>query len=54
MKPELETCKQVLEKRLDESIAALEPSRIQEAMGYALLGGGKRLRPLLLFAALEA
>ena len=54
MKPELETCKQALEKRLDESIAALEPSRIQEAMGYALLGGGKRLRPLLLFAALEA
>lgn len=31
-----------------------EPKRLHEAMRYAVLGGGKRVRPLLAFAAGEA
>lgn len=34
--------------------AATEPRRIHEAMRYAVLGGGKRIRPLLAVAAAEA
>jgi geranylgeranyl pyrophosphate synthase len=30
------------------------PTRLQAAMQYAVLGGGKRLRPLLVYAAAEA
>ena len=33
--------------------AKLAPQRLHEAMRYAVLGGGKRVRPLLLFAAGE-
>ena len=33
--------------------AALSPTRLHEAMRYAVLGGGKRVRPLLAFAAGE-
>jgi farnesyl diphosphate synthase len=32
----------------------LEPKRLHEAMRYASLGGGKRVRPMLAFAAAEA
>jgi farnesyl diphosphate synthase len=32
---------------------ALSPTRLHEAMRYAVLGGGKRVRPLLAFAAGE-
>ena len=31
--------------------AGAMPTRLHEAMRYALLGGGKRVRPLLVFAA---
>jgi farnesyl diphosphate synthase len=31
--------------------AACEPARLHEAMRYTVLGGGKRVRPLLVFAA---
>jgi farnesyl diphosphate synthase len=34
--------------------AAIAPVRLHEAMRYAVLGGGKRVRPLLAFAAGEA
>jgi farnesyl diphosphate synthase len=34
--------------------ATQEPRRLHEAMRYAVLGGGKRVRPLLAFAAGEA
>ncbi len=33
--------------------ATLSPTRLHEAMRYAVLGGGKRVRPLLAFAAGE-
>jgi farnesyl diphosphate synthase len=33
--------------------AVLSPARLHEAMRYAVLGGGKRMRPLLAFAAGE-
>ena len=34
-------------------LAASIPARLHEAMRYATLGGGKRIRPLLVFAAGE-
>jgi farnesyl diphosphate synthase len=34
--------------------AAIAPERLHEAMRYAVLGGGKRVRPLLAYAAGEA
>jgi len=34
--------------------AGVSPSRLHEAMRYAVLGGGKRVRPLLAYAAGEA
>ncbi len=34
--------------------ATLSPARLHEAMRYAALGGGKRIRPLLAYAAGEA
>jgi farnesyl diphosphate synthase len=40
-----------LERYLPES--ATEPARLHEAMRYAVLGGGKRVRPLLVHAAGE-
>src|SRR5262244_4588398 len=33
--------------------ASIAPTRLHEAMRYAALGGGKRVRPLLAFAAGE-
>lgn len=38
-----------LEQRLPS--AELHPSRLHEAMRYAVLGGGKRIRPTLVYAA---
>src|SRR5262245_51395467 len=34
--------------------AAIAPQRLHDAMRYVVLGGGKRIRPLLAFAAGEA
>ena len=44
----VETC---LEKHLPETNCA--PARLHDAMRYSVLGGGKRVRPLLSFAAGE-
>ena len=40
--------------RLVESRRGVAPARLVDAMKYALLGGGKRLRPALVLAACEA
>lgn len=45
--------------RLDRSLehwlpaATLRPTRLHEAMRYSLLGGGKRIRPILMYATAE-
>jgi geranylgeranyl pyrophosphate synthase len=41
-----------LRRRLPEPVAS--PARLHEAMGYSVLGGGKRIRPALLFATARA
>ncbi|MBE6108885.1 MAG: polyprenyl synthetase family protein [Erysipelotrichaceae bacterium] len=41
------------EKLLDNYIDQLPESRVREAMRYSLLAGGKRIRPLLLYTALQ-
>ncbi|MBI5780984.1 MAG: polyprenyl synthetase family protein [Rhodocyclales bacterium] len=45
-----------VEHFLDQILPAAEaePLRLHEAMRYAVLGGGKRIRPLLVFASGEA
>lgn len=49
------THKQVLEKELRDRVNQLTaPSVIKESMLYSLEAGGKRIRPLLLFATLSA
>lgn len=44
-----------IERALSRALPAAEsaPSRLHQAMRYAVLGGGKRVRPLLVFAAGE-
>jgi geranylgeranyl diphosphate synthase type II len=47
--------KELVEAYLNESVSKLSaPTLIKEAMLYSLEAGGKRIRPLLLFATLEA
>ena len=47
-------------KRVDATLdaqlppAGTQPSIIHEAMRYAVLGGGKRIRPIIAIAAAEA
>ncbi len=45
-------CEATLESILPDP--AIEPARLHEAMRYAALGAGKRIRPLLCYAAGEA
>ena len=42
-----------IESLLEEKIMALPESRVRDAMAYSLLAGGKRIRPLLLYAAVK-
>ncbi len=47
--------KRMLENKLKESVSKLNaPSEIKDSMLYSLEAGGKRIRPLLLFATIAA
>jgi farnesyl diphosphate synthase len=48
----MEACQQRVEIALDARLPAADrvPARLHQAMRYAVLGGGKRLRPLLTYA----
>ncbi len=60
--PSLEEQMQVLRRRVDEALGRYLPlvgdgscpDRLAGALGYSLLGGGKRLRPVLCLMAAEA
>jgi len=51
-----DTCKVRVEAALDRFLPAADllPQRLHEAMRYAALAGGKRVRPLLVYAAGQA
>ena len=51
----LENKKNIIDKALDEYLPPEEkpPSIIHKAMRYSVFGGGKRIRPILTFAAAE-
>ena len=49
--PSIEALGQAVEATLTSNLDALPEGRLREAMRYAVLGGGKRLRPLLCLAA---
>lgn len=57
MKPEfkdwLTACQSRIEQKLDHWLpaASIHPARLHETMRYAVLDGGKRIRPLLVYAA---
>jgi len=48
--------RRIIDRVLEENLPAAEtqPASIHEAMRYAVLGGGKRIRPILAIAAAEA
>lgn len=52
----LERCQRRVEAALDQRLpsANIPPARLHEAMRYAVLGAGKRVRPVLVYAAGEA
>ncbi|MBB5322676.1 (2E,6E)-farnesyl diphosphate synthase [Marinobacter oulmenensis] len=51
----LEQCRKQVDAELDRSISAASASeRLQAAMRYSVLGGGKRIRPALCLAAARA
>ena len=51
----LETCRARVDAELDRCITRDSASgRLQEAMRYSVLGGGKRIRPALCLAAAKA
>jgi geranylgeranyl diphosphate synthase type II len=60
MSVDIETYLRVQRDRIDRTLdahlppAATRPSTIHEAMRYAVLGGGKRIRPIIAIAAAEA
>lgn len=55
LRPWMLTRQQQAEQALQQLLARQDvPTRLAEAMRYAVLGGGKRLRPLLAYAAAEA
>jgi farnesyl diphosphate synthase len=43
-----------IEMALDDAVPAYAPAGLGDAMRYAVLDGGKRLRPLLVLASMEA
>ena len=51
MRAQQERIERALEQVLPQP--TLAPAKLHEAMRYAVLGGGKRMRPLLAFAAGE-
>lgn len=55
LKPALDAIGQAIDQRLDRLLAVPEDPRAQlfEAMRHAAIGGGKRMRPLLVIAACD-
>jgi len=49
-------CQARVERRLEQALPAAEqpPTRLHQAMRYAMLGGGKRVRPTLAYAGAKA
>src|SRR5205809_686727 len=52
----LQSRRALVDQTLDQNLPAAHtpPPRIHEAMRYAVLGGGKRIRPIMAIAAAEA
>ena len=56
LRPYLEDCQRRVEAALAQRLPApsVPPTRLHEAMRYALLGAGKRVRPVLVYATGQA
>ncbi len=49
-----EACRTRVGLALEQALPATRGSRLQEAMHYSLINGGKRVRPLLVYASFQA
>ena len=49
-KKEFNTFREIIENYLSKSIDVVYPEKIYNSMRYSLLGGGKRLRPVIAMA----
>ena len=56
LKEYLQSRRALIDRAIDQNLppAHTPPARIHEAMRYAVLGGGKRIRPIVALAAAEA
>jgi len=56
LKEYLQSRRALIDRTIDQNLppAHTPPARIHEAMRYAVLGGGKRIRPIVALAAAEA
>lgn len=52
----LDSCRSRVETALDRALPApgIHPPKLHQALRYAVLGGGKRLRPVLVYGAAQA
>ncbi|MES9885042.1 MAG: (2E,6E)-farnesyl diphosphate synthase [Sedimenticola sp.] len=52
LKPYLDSCRKRVENALDQWLpeSSIQPERLHQAMRYTTLNGGKRVRPLLVYA----
>lgn len=50
----IEKGKQTIEEKMDEFLTGKIPTKLHESMRYSLFAGGKRLRPILLFASYKS
>lgn len=49
-----EACRTRVGRALEQALPATPGSRLREAMQYSLINGGKRVRPLLVYASFQA
>jgi geranylgeranyl diphosphate synthase type I len=50
----VESRRDVIERRLDEVVSAVEPAELEDELAHVVLAGGKRVRPTLTLLACEA
>lgn len=49
-----DACRRRVDQTLEQELPSTPASRLQEAMHYSLTNGGKRVRPLLVYASFQA
>lgn len=50
----IEAGKQTIEQKMEQYVTGDIPENLYQSMAYSLFAGGKRLRPILLFASFQS